>query len=475
MFCVFSSSFAHASGVLCFCLAIAAPSRVHAQDVDPVRRPDPTPPTPAAPSTDTTSKAIAPTSAALPDAAREAARFAEFDTLKPQGLSTDFPGSYETLTRDVGGFRTWLYEHDLYFRGLSSNTFTRDVAGDAPSSLAQRYTGQKFTFTQSNELRLSWKIGGSGEDITQLNVSGLINYASWRALGPSGAKFLMFNVHKTFQNRRFEVKAGFQGNISEFVGIFAGGNPILAAGLAGSIPVSTGISAAPTTTPTLNVQINGERGFYVKSGVQRSVVPEGLTADAAGAGLGLKLTRRGARPLFIQEFGVRRAAAPGQHQLWLRGGGTYNLTRYNRLDGAGRERNWMLFALADYQVWQPDQRATYRGIYVGASTLFAPDAINTTKRTLEARVYALGMIPGRPTDQMTLTIGRNRFSDTGYRAFMARGETTHRSQFSIGALYAFHATNGLFLTPSVNYLKNPSFVGDFKPAVNLALSATVLF
>ncbi|MEW9856580.1 hypothetical protein [Novosphingobium sp. M1R2S20] len=56
--------------------------------------------------------------------------------------------------------------------------------------------------------------------------------------------------------------------------------------------------------------------------------------------------------MFIQEFGVRRAASPDSRQIWLRAGGNYNKTMYDRVDGRGQERNWSAYALADYQVYQ---------------------------------------------------------------------------------------------------------------------------
>lgn len=408
-------------------------------------------------------------------ARREAARFVEFDKLRTQGQTTDFPGVGQTLTKDAGGIRSWLYDHDLYFRGVSSNTLTRDVSGNGLAGGAQSYTGQKLTFTQSNEVRLSWKVGGSGEDITQINVGGLLSIANWRQLGPSGARFSNLTLFSSFLDRTIEVKAGYNQNLSDFVGIFAGGNPILASGVAGSIPLSTGMSGGTALAPSFNVQINGKDGLYSKSAIQRSILPEGMSADAGSAGAGLKFTRPGATALFIQEIGVRRASSPDSRQIWLRGGGSYNTTLYDRLDGAGQERNWSAYALADYQVYQPDAGMAYRGVYLGASALFAKDSVNVYQRSLEARVYALGLIPGRPADQVTVTVGLNSFSRTGARAVEQAGGVAHDSQFSIGALYAFHAVDGLFISPSINYIRNPSFVGDFNPAVNLGVSATVLF
>jgi hypothetical protein len=40
--------------------------------------------------------------------------------------------------------------------------------------------------------------------------------------------------------------------------------------------------------------------------------------------------------------------------------------------------------------------------------------------------------------------------------------------------YTFHATHGLYLTPGVAYIKNPSFIGRFKDALNLSGTIYVL-
>lgn len=437
--------------------------------------PEAPPPSARAPSIDTKAATATGDNDDRARARREAAKFMEFDKLRTQGQTTDFPGVGQTLTKDVGGVRSWLYDNDLYFRGVSSNTLTQDVSGNGLADGAQSYTGQKSTFTQSNELRLSWKVGGTGEDITQINIGGLFSIANWRQLGPSGARFSNLTVFSSFLDRTIEVKAGYNQNLSDFVGIFAGGNPILASGVAGSIPLSTGMSGGTALAPSFNVQFNAKGGWYSKSAIQRSILPQGMSADAASAGAGLKFTRPGAKALFIQEVGLRRPSSSDSRQIWLRAGASYNTTLYDRLDGAGQERNWSAYALADYQVYQPDKTMAYKGVYLGASALFAKDTVNVYKRSLEARVYALGLVPGRPLDQVTVTVGLNSFSRTGAQAVEQAGGIAHKSQFSLGALYAFHALDGLFLSPSINYIRNPSFVGDFKPALNLGLSATVLF
>ncbi|MDO6414485.1 hypothetical protein Q4F19_08845 [Sphingomonas sp. BIUV-7] len=101
---------------------------------------------------------------------QEAMKFAKFDALKSQGQTTDLPGSYDTILQDRGGMRSWLYDHDLWFRAQSVNTFSYDVAKGKSSKDPHVFSGQKPTGGTSNEARMSWKFAGTDEDVTQLNV-----------------------------------------------------------------------------------------------------------------------------------------------------------------------------------------------------------------------------------------------------------------------------------------------------------------
>ncbi|MFK4874312.1 hypothetical protein [Novosphingobium sp. ZW T3_23] len=122
-------------------------------------------------------------------------------------------------------------------------------------------------------------------------------------------------MFSSFLHRTIEVKAAYNQNLSDFAGIFAGGNAILASGVAGSIPLSTGMICGTALARSFNVQVNANGGLYSKSAIQRCILPRGMSADAASAGAGLKLTRPGAEALFIQEVGLRRPSSSGSPEL----------------------------------------------------------------------------------------------------------------------------------------------------------------
>ena len=433
------------------------------------RDPAQQPASPAAPTTETAPEA------AMPDPAAEHAKFARFDALKPQGQMSDLPGTYDTVLADIGGWRSSLYEKGLFFRGLNSTSLNYNLASGADPKTPQRFIGQKFTAANTTELRGSVKLGGSGKDIIQFNTALLAVVVNWAQAGPSSFNVGRLDFYGSFFDRKVEVTAGYGTNLQNFIGIFAGGNPILASGLAGAVPVQVGISSSTAPTPLLNVQLNGKNGFYSKSGVQRSLIPAGLIEDARTNGIGLKFAREGARPLFIQEFGIQKPASAEARQLWLRAGAIYNMTDYTRWDGRGTSDNYAFYALGDYQLFQPDRQLAYRGVYAGVTAQFANPNVNATRTNLEGRIYALGMVPGRPEDSVTLTVSYNDFSERARQSLLALGQEAQRDQFSVSLLYAAHVRRGFYMTPTLTYLKNPSFLGDYKPAFNIATTLTAIF
>jgi hypothetical protein len=422
-----------------------------------------------------------PTLAIAPDEGQQAAlperaKFAKFDSLNIQGITTDFPGNYESLTQDYGGWRSWLYDHNLFFKGASVDSITSDVAGGKSPNTPQSFNGQKPSVSSTDYFVTTLKIDGDGDDIGQIDAQVVLNRVNYNPNGPNHIGFQFLQIYQTFLKRRIEVSGGFGTNNTVYVGIFAGGNPILANGVSGTIPVETGLSASTAPEPFLNVLLKGPGGLYSRSGVQRSIAPVGLVSEALNNGIGLNIDQPGGgRALFIEEVGVRRLASATQHQLWIRAGGLDNTTEYKRFDRRGVSTNWSAYLLGDYQVIQPDKGLPFRGLYLGASALIAPGDVNVYTQTFEGRAYALGMIPTRPGDSLTFTVDYNKFSKAGALARQALDLPAQPYQVSVGALYAIHLTRGVYLSPSIAYLQHPVFAGNFGPALNVSTILTLLF
>lgn len=404
----------------------------------------------------------------------EIGKFARFDTLKPQGQSTDLPGNYDSVTGDVGSFRSWLHDHQMFFRGQEVTTISRNVNSGRQPTAPQVYNGQKTTWTSTLQAELSYRLSQSALDFSQINVRVYGSRVNWAPAGPNFAGVGRIDYYRTFMNRKIELSVGTGNNLLNFIGIFAGGNSIISSGVSATIPVEVGLSGGNTFLPTLNVQVNGKNGFYTKTGIQRSSRPEGAIKDAMTSHGGLRLSAPGSRPLLIQEVGILRPAAGNTRQVWVRAGGLYNATLYKRLDGQGEARNWAVFALADYQLLQPQKQEPHRGLFLGISFLAAPGGLNVYKTTYEVRAYGAGIVPGRPADSVNLTFNYNAFSRTAGR-FADPAVVTHKGQISASMLYAWHLRRGIYLTPSVTYIRNPAFAGDFKPAINLFTAVNILF
>lgn len=413
-------------------------------------------------------------------AARAAApldpKFAEFDKLLEPGNTSTFPGSADTATQDAGGYRSWLADHNIGFRSIVSANLTWNPLSTGQPDSPQRYNGQKFTVNSASEnFEVSWRLDKLGAPNTMLFFGMNNTNTSFYPNGPSSLYIRNLGIYQSLFNGHLTIKAGFTPNYYEYVGLFVGGSPILAAGIPGLLPVQAGLGADLANVPVVNVTAYGKQGSYVRVGVQRSTSVRGIPDEVEHRhGLGLHLTFKDAGPLYIGEVGIRRPAAAGTHQMWLRAGGFYNDSNYVRFDGRGTSANASLYALADRQITQPDQTAPGRGMYVGASAFWIPQSVNTGTQSYEARAYVIGALASRPKDTATIRVTYNKFSHDARDAQRARGIYANDDQLNITGSYSARVTHGLYVTPGVSYAKNPSFIGDFKDALIGSLSLFVI-
>lgn len=410
-----------------------------------------------------------------PATARDPAKFKRFADLSEPGLTTTFPGPIDTITGDVGGWRSALADHDIGIEGRLATTVMQNVLDTGQPRSPQRYNGQRFTL-QAHALNLVGTIGlgGLGLPDSKLIVGGTYLVTSYKQNGPSTVTLKALAYYQTFADGAVEVKAGVFTNYYEFVGLFAGGSPLLSSGLSGLIPIQVGLSADPAPTPSANVTFNGRNGLYAKFAVQRSTSPLGPVYEVEHNNIGLKFSQRGAGALTIEEFGVRRPASAGGHQIWLRAGAIQNASDYTRFDGAGTSSNRAYYLLGDYQLTQPDQKLPFRGVYAGVSAFYARPSVNVYTQTYEARVYAIGLSEARPTDAINFRVTYNKFSKAAQVAYRALSQDPNPDQLSATLGYSMHVAPGVYVIPSAAYLKHPSFTGDFKDALTLSGTIYVL-
>ncbi|WP_181358670.1 MULTISPECIES: carbohydrate porin [unclassified Stenotrophomonas] len=409
------------------------------------------------------------------DAALETLKkFQRFDALAEHDLSVKLPPTIDSLWRDVGGWRSALAEHDISLTGRTSISLAYDVLENNRPARPQVYNGQKYTVTTvTQDFILGIGLGRVGLPNSQFLFGGQINHSSWLPTGPDIARVKTLAYYQSFRDGAIQLKAGWIPNYREYIGIFAGGNPFLANGLSGIVPVQVGLSADPATTPAVNVSITSKNGTYFKGGIQRSTSPLGQLYEVKHNGFGLNFGSRRASALYIGEVGKRQAPAPDKREIWVRAGAIYNTSDYSSFKDSSFRSNTGAYALGDYQVSQISRSEPYRGLFIGASAMYADPKVNVSSKYYELRTYALGLFNARPSDAILFSVAYTGYSNDAHRYLIPSGVKSPRGQVQVTTSYTFHVIPGVYLTSSLTYLDHPAFGGDYRDGLVAALTLFV--
>lgn len=181
-------------------------------------------------------------------------------------------------------------------------------------------------------------------------------------------------------------------------------------------------------------------------------------------------------------MGYLRPAAAGAPQTWLRAGASLSNSRYNQIAPPARRSgdNYALYALADRQFIQTSNAPgeAYRGLYAGFTTEYAPSYLNFFSQYFEARLYGLGLIPGRPRDQTSLLFTDTVFSKEAVKVFAARRALTHEDSKAVTFSYSAQVIHGVYLNGAVTYINNPSpivYNSSTGSALNLIGGMSIFF
>jgi porin len=398
--------------------------------------------------------------------------YARFDDLEEKGWAIPFPGTEDTIVGDTGGVRTALADSGFSFLGLSINQFQFNTLGGQHGG-PQLFNGQKPTGLDLQTFFISYDLSHIGIQNAQLNF-GLVNDVdSWAPLGPrTGVAISGINYYQSFLNGMIQMKVGYIKEDLEFVGLYVAGN--LANGTLGpsaTIPFEVGLSVNPTPTPALNLQANLGH-FYNKFAVQRSVSPLGAEEERNENEYSLRFTVPGARALLVDEVGYRQ---PGGYSAWFRAGGIYNFSHYQDFRTGGESaNNYALYGAADYQLIHTAVES-YKGVYAGASAMYAPPAQNEFSQYYEARIYGLGLLPSRPFDMVSLIYDHTQFSQFARADEDQMGTQAFAGTNSITATYVFRVWNGIYVSGGLSYVDHPTFAPERKNAVVIQLALNLLF
>ncbi len=385
-----------------------------------------------------------------------------------QGLTTRFPPQQFTIFNDKGGWRSDLASHNIGIesRFLMSGGYSLTPT-DAP---AHSYVGQDGDISNAVfNLYGTYGLADLGLPDAKVNLCANVTARTLEetASQPGNDAYIgCLTYYQTFLNKSIGVKVGWQSNVEEYVGLYAGGDSTLTNTLSSLIPVQAGMSDPNNAQPLANVTWYGKDGFYAKGGVQQSLSAFGRGYNSEHNGIGLStFDMKRSDPLYISEVGINRDPAPNQKRLWFRVGGLYNTTEYDRFKG-GQSEPKAFWAGVDYQFTQPNSSIAVDGWYAGFSALYAPEDTGLFTQSYNARLYQFGPVKSRPFDRLIFSATYNKFSSDAREAAPV---STESNQLGLSAGYSISVTRGVIVFPNIGYTKHPSFT----PTIDHALLANL--
>ena len=418
------------------------------------------------------------------------------------------PSFAESVTLDYGGWRSSLALAGI---GLLEANITRFQANmlDTPQEgprynpfyeSTQSYWGQKPSFHDISVLVLTYDLSRFGIPDGQLLLAGNFNYATYEAFSPDTATFHFLSHYQTLFDRRLEIKFGLVGNQNEFVGQNIGGAFASTGGPANSIITLLGMSVSPVST--WSFRVTGHLGkFYNETAVMRSLVVNGPTGNALFDTNELNPIRLqwnvntsdysptaevgapGTGELFVDEFGYKQDATPSSLYTWARLGVMYNNSTFHDFTksvadgglvqgaiGPTKDGNAGFYLLADQQIWQsaPDStNAASRGLYAGATIMYARPQTTPITQYYEGRLYVKAPFESRPKDLVSLVFFyqvNSPYLVDNLNALNAVGTYGKPETWSATVGYLARLQPGVSLSLGFNYTANPSQAFYFGPS-----------
>jgi porin len=387
---------------------------------------------------------------------------ARLRAMEPKDWGTLAPDFGDPLLGDMGGLRSTLAEHGLAYLLVVDVNFWQNLLNlPQKTNGSQVYLGQQFTSGEGIALQATYDLGHVGLDGAQFNLGISTGWTSFTAAHSQGFRVLEFSFYDSFLDKRIELSAGILGNDKEFVNTYVGGNTSTGAfGPQALLPVQSGFSQTPGSTPSINVTYNFDANWYNKIGVQRSVSPQGVLAEYSYLNPhGVRFSVPGAKALVIDEVGFKRPASADARATNFRMGGLYNWSDYTDFNTGRTTRNYNSYLLYDQQLSRPSEGLPFRGWYGGFTIMDSPSNVNVFRRYYETRFYDVGPFAHRPFDQLGLVATHSLFSEDARNHFIRQGVYPPRkASTSLTANYAYKAGPDFYVTSGLTYTDHPSFI-----------------
>lgn len=398
-----------------------------------------------------------------------------FDALGVKGWDSPFPTVSDSLIGDKWGLRSKLAEYGIGFMGYSINSMTYNLRHD--NTPGAKYNGRRPTYYMGGQgLFVTYDLGRVGLEDGQLQVLLDANTNNANDLNPPKTINIgTLAYYQSYDKGKYETKLGYMVMSQEFIGAnvagsFANGTLGPSAALVGQ----TGVAFPGLSTPGATFRYNGPNYFYDKIAVGRAIPNQEYDKTFDDIEFGLRFSFPDTKPFVINEIGYNRPAGPGQKSLWVRGGGIYNKTQYANFETGGTSSNKGAYIGADYQVSQKDGGLPFQGVYVGASFTYAPPETNLYSRYYEARVYGIGVVPGRPFDMASVVGTWNSISKSGLDVAFA-GQDAADYSASITGSYAYQVVPGAYIQVGLGLVKNVELAPEVPLAFQSYLSLNLLF
>ncbi|MGB8262158.1 MAG: carbohydrate porin [Terracidiphilus sp.] len=416
-----------------------------------------------------------------PDAPRDAGTAVNdgrsIEDLNYLGGDAVMPPFSESVVDIHSPYRQALLSKGVAVRVISSEVYNQNALNRPVSADDQTYVGQRPYQSAMVQPILTADLRQLHLRHAQLYLAGVWNWSSWRPANPKALQLWDLYIYKEFGKDRVELKAGYVSNNLDFVGLFVGGSTATAAqGVYAVLPYELGISYFPLTSPSANLRLRGPRSTYAKTGFQRSLDPKGGAAEVARNPSGFRFDPHGDGLLLIEEAGFHRAAADAAPEVWLRGGYAYNRTAFTSLvNGKPRTGNHLAYALADFQIHQPNPVQPEHGLYIGASVMTASSSLNAYDRYYEARLYQKAPFRSRPADMASVVASYTGHSRYLTDSLKAAGKTVWRDSASVTGSYSMRMRPGQYLSAGLSYIHGPAITPRADDALIFATTYTVFF
>jgi porin len=409
-----------------------------------------------------------------PDAPQPAGR--SIEDLNYVGGDAVMPPFSESRIDIHSRYRQALLSKGIALRVISTEVYNQNVLDHPVAADDQVYVGQRPYESAMVQPILTADLRQLHLQHAQFYLGSVWNWSSWNPANPKALQLWDLYIYKEFGKDRIELKAGYVSNNLDFVGLFVGGSTATAAqGVYAVLPYELGMSYFPLTSPSVNIRMRGPQYTYLKTGFQRSLDPNGGTAEVARNHSGFRFDPHGDGLLVIEEAGFQRAAAASP-EVWLRGGYTYNNTAFTSLvNGKQQTGNHLAFALADLQIHQPSPVQPAQGLYIGASAMTSTASLNAYDRYYEARLYQKAPFRSRPTDMASLVASYTGHSSYLTNSLAAAGKTVWRNSASLTGSYALHVSSGQYLSIGLSYIHGPAIAPRVNDSLTFATTYTVFF